>query len=245
MKNLYNVFFILFVTSLISCGNKVSVDELTIRGGIVQYKGKPYNGSAFESYPNGDIKSEGRFADGIKVGRIVEYYENKQISSEEYYIIDKNSKGIPTSYADGEHKYFYETGKLRYVERYRRGLQDGLEEHFSETGFKFTSTNYKDGQKEGMDIQYQYEGLEGVLKFKCNYRYGKPDGEMLSYFNDGTLSDKSFFINGKKDGVHERYNPKGDLIERNVYKLGVKIESESFGNGEYIPAPMYLPAKKG
>ena len=86
MKNLYNVFFILFVTSLISCGNKVSSGELTFNGGVAQLKGKPYTGSVFETFANGDIKSEGQLKDGIPAGKFIEYYDNKNIKH--YYFPD-------------------------------------------------------------------------------------------------------------------------------------------------------------
>jgi antitoxin component YwqK of YwqJK toxin-antitoxin module len=245
MKNFYSVCFFLFVTFLVSCGNKVSYEELDFKSDIAQYKGKPYTGSFFQSFPNGDIKWEGQFKDGLKVGKFTRYFDNKQILQEDSYII-KVYVDKPFSLQDGVQKQFHENGKPSYIFNYKEGDKEGLQESFNSNGFKYKIENYKDGKLEGEKIEYQYEGLEGVLKFKCNYQKGKPDGEMLQYWNDGTLWRKVFFKNGEKEGVEEVYNPKGVLIEKNVYTSGFKWESksESFGNGEYIEPPGYLPAKK-
>jgi uncharacterized protein len=244
MKKKYSFIIFSFLISLIACNSKVSFEELDFKSDIAQYKGKPYTGSFFQSFPNGDIKWEGQFKDGLKVGKFTRYLDSKQVFQEKSYII-KVYVDKPFSLEDGIQKEFHENGKPSYIVNYKEGDREGLHEFFNKNGFKWMTENYKNDKLEGEKIQYQIEGLEGVLKFKCNYKNGKPDGEMLQYWNDGTLSRKVFFKDGEEEGVEEKYNPKGVLIERNVYKSGVKIESESFGNGEYIEPPGYLPAKKG
>lgn len=246
MKNFYSFCFYLFVTFLVSCGSKVSYEELNFKSDIAQYKGKPYTGSFFKSFPNGDIQLEGQYKDGLKVGKFTRYFKNKQILQEDNYIIKVYSVK-PFSLKDGVQKQFYENGKPSYILNYKEGDKEGVQEFFNENGYKYLTENYKNDKLDGEKIEYQSKGLEGVLKFKCNYKKGKCDGEMLQYWDDGTLSRKVFFKDGEEEGVEEKFNPKGVLIERNVYKSGFKLESksESFGDGEYIEPPTVLPAKKG
>ena len=217
MKNFYIGWFFLFPTSLISCDNKVSVDELTLKkGDIVQYKGKPYTGSVFESFPNGDIRKEGQYRDGLKVGKFVEYYENKQIREEKNYIINSNSEGILRSYPDGEFKSFFENGNLLSIQRYISGKQDGLQEYFNQNGYKCRILNYKDGLLEGEQLSYQCNGPEGVLEEKSFYKSGKKEGEYLQYRN-GILRIKRFFNEGNLIGVEEIYDEQGVLEDRIVH----------------------------
>jgi antitoxin component YwqK of YwqJK toxin-antitoxin module len=216
---------------LVSCGNKISYDELTFKSRIAQYNGKPYTGSFFESFPNGDIEREGQFKDGLKVGKFTRYHENKKIREEDNYII-KDFAGETISVNHGVSKRLSENGIPEYIFNYNNGYKEGLQESFNSIGFKYLIENYKLGKLEGEKIEYQYGGPSGVLKFKCSYKSGKPDGEMIQYHSNGVVWRKAFFKEGKQEGVEEYFNSKGVLTERNVYKSGFKLESKTFEKSE-------------
>jgi antitoxin component YwqK of YwqJK toxin-antitoxin module len=53
------------------------------------------------------------------------------------------------------------------------------------------------------------------------YKEGKPNGSMTSYYDVGSVMDKGSFKEGKKDGKWESYNRKGKIYKVAFFKDGV------------------------
>ena len=69
----------------------------------------------------------------------------------------------------------------------------------------------------GRSVSY-YEN--GQLTFKGNFKDGKPDGLSETYYENGQLWIKGNYKDGKKDGLEEWYYENGQLTQRANYKDG-------------------------
>lgn len=196
MKHFYQFFLFLMIISSVACSNKVSYEELNFKSDIAQFKGEPYTGNFFETYPNGSTKQEGEFKDGVPVGKLIRYHENKQIQSEEIFVVKVSKKGKTRSYLDGVSKEYYENGKPKSIQTYKMGDKDGLHEFFNDNGFKYSSINYRFDKKHGSFVEYYDDGKEGKLKNKGSYNMGEADGEFLQYNENGKLYRKALYKNG-------------------------------------------------
>lgn len=80
----------------------------------VTYANGVLDGNAIQYYPNAKIKSEKNFSNGIVQGLVKEYYDSGLLK-EEYYVKD----GIK----DGTYKSYYGNGTLKDIINYSSGMQ--------------------------------------------------------------------------------------------------------------------------
>jgi len=79
-------------------------------------------------------------------------------------------------------------------------------------------THYKDNPFTG-EIFENYEN--GQLSYKENFKDGKKDGLSESYYENGQLRHKNNFKHGKHiDGLCEIYNENGQLVYKTNHKDG-------------------------
>ena len=80
----------------------------------------------------------------------------------------------------------------------------------------------KNGIWDGEIVEY-YEN--GQLSRKTNYKDGKKEGESLWYYANGQLWIKSNFKDGKPEGEHLEYDKNGKLKITEIYKDNKIIET--------------------
>jgi len=90
------------------------------------------------------------------------------------------------------------------------------------------TTKVLNGNKEKEDIRYDATGLyyknkpytgiyeeyddNGQLSTKGSYLNGKANGVREYYYDNGQLRSKGSYLNGKKSGIWEYYNEDGSLV---------------------------------
>ena len=76
--------------------------------------------------------------------------------------------------------------------------------------------------KDGAWVSY-YEN--GQLTYKGNYKNGKKEGAWVSYWMNGQLYYKGNYKNGKDEGAWVSYNTDGTVLKKwtGIFKDGVKI----------------------
>jgi len=77
-------------------------------------------------------------------------------------------------------------------------------------------------KKEGV---WKYFSSQNYLLMIENYRDGKLNGEKITYYKDGKVTEKTTYKNGKINGLSVRYNDKGNVISTQKYKNG-KLDGE-------------------
>jgi antitoxin component YwqK of YwqJK toxin-antitoxin module len=87
----------------------------------------------------------------------------------------------------------------------------------------------EDGSMVGIERVYYEDGLPEIV---CHRRYGKLDGEYISYGSSGAMRLKTNYKNDLLDGLCEEYDEKGLIQKMTVYQDGKKhgMEQTFFEN---------------
>ncbi len=189
-----------------------------------------------EYHPNGQVKAQGEYKDGKRIGEWSFYYPNGKLEQKGNY--DKKGQ------AQNEWKWYYDNGTLLREESYLNNLLDGPTTEYDENGKVVTKGQYTDGQKEG---EWEYEMGDyretgtykadrrdgawkhyytpgGKLRFEGNFVDGNPDGKHVYYYPNGKIKEEGKFIVGRKDGNWEYYNEDGIKQLTILYKDDVELK---------------------
>ena len=229
-------------------GAEVYEDGVLVGTGIYDASGKQ-QGHWKEFHDTGELKAEGDYKDGMKVGQWTYYYADGKIDQVGKY----DDKGRPV----GEWKWYYDNGQLLRDETYSDGLRNGTMTEYDDKGNIITQGDYLDGLKEGHWFfqvdDYREEGdyvagerngtwvhtytSNGKKRFEGNFVNGQPDGQHTWWFEDGKVWQEGKYIYGRKEGDWKFYNEDGTLMLTITYKDdvetkfdGVKVKFEDSKN---------------
>ncbi|MEO7215706.1 hypothetical protein [Mucilaginibacter sp.] len=128
----------------------------------------------------------------IKNGLVREYYEDRKLKHEAFYINDR---------IEGKSAEWYENGQLKYERFYSNGKNAGVWRYYDTSGNIHALQPYGEtGHIDGELIYYHKNGQKQSSQFFSNGKYV-----------DGTTSS-SWFENGDKEGEVRYLN--GQLVER-------------------------------
>lgn len=205
--------------------NKANYDFVTnkIRGSFTAY------------YPNGKVKSQGEYdKDGKQTGTWIYYYSNGN-KAEERPMENGKITGVVTNY--------FENGKIKDKGAYVEGKRVGVVEYFHPNGQVLGKRNYRNGEFVGFGDFFDENGTislqngtgslteyldNGAISFKGNYLNGKLHGNSSWYFTNGKLSTNANYSNGILNGTYQGYFESGNMMEKTPYVNG-KIS----GTAEY------------
>jgi len=213
---------------------KIYKDGIVIGDGIVDEQGFK-QGPWKEFHDSGELKSVGKYVDGLKIGPWKYYYKNGKIEQTGTYL--KNEK------PDGEWKWYHDNDSLWKDENYSNGLENGLMTEYSDSGTVITKGEYVDGLEEGpwlyqwgdtrVEGSYKEGGRVGVWKYF--YDNGNPsfigkflddnaDGKHTYYWDNGKIKEEGLYIMGKREGDWYKFNYDGTLFLTTTYKNGIEIK---------------------
>lgn len=208
--------------------------------GIVKEDGNR-DGFWKEYYPDGSLKSEGRYDNGTTTGEWKFYHANGKTEQTGKY----NKQGKP----EGVWRWYFPDGQLLREEEYRRGLHDGVSVTYDETGMvieegefvngkeeglwiektgtTYIKGTYRDGQRNGMWYYYYLDagpaGQDSLCFYKGNFIEDNPDGRHYSYWENGKVKDEGLYVMGKREGDWMKYNYDGTLFMIITYRNGAEI----------------------
>ena len=138
MKKLLSILSICLV--FISCSpDRVHFDEITQKGEISYFEGKPFTGVAFDTHSNEQLRYEGTFKDGKEDGLSKAWYENGQLYAK---------SNLKDGKRNGLRKFWHSNGQLKSEVNWKDGELDGLSKEWYEDGRLEYEENYKDGVKQ-------------------------------------------------------------------------------------------------
>ena len=119
MKRLLLIVLPLLFLGLAWGQSKMDINNLIDRGGVLYApnKEKPFSGSVFDLYDNGQKKLNGRYRNGIKNGKWTWWNEDNGTDSTGSY-----RNGIK----NGKWTKYHENGQIDAQVRFKDGKQDGL-----------------------------------------------------------------------------------------------------------------------
>lgn len=210
----------------------------------------PYNGSYpvvfrpikhgpfIEYFENGQLKEQGEYYWGAKIGLWRTYQEDGRLRRKESFEKPIRSKELFTIFNENgtikkqgkmvnnlpEGKWIANNtqGEKNIIAYFKKGKLDGeLKKHRSVEGTIYELQAYKNGIREGVSIYY---GVDGKTKLTVGYyKKGMRSGDWETYYNNGQLKEKKHFENGSFHGLRETFDKNGKLINTRNYDKGVYI----------------------
>ena len=222
--------------------------------GIVKEDGSR-DGYWKEFYPDGKLKAEGTYNNGIQTGEWKYYYPGGKL--------EQTGKFSAAGKFYGTWKWFYESGQLMREEEYTNGLKDGMHTEYDENGKVveegeytndeedgpwFTTIGdylergtYRDGLKNGKWVSYHLiqkdSKTDSTLSFTGSFVEDNPDGKHITYWDNGKIKDEGFYLMGKKDGDWIKYEYDGTPFLVITYRNGMETKYD----GVKIKPPFESP----
>ena len=159
-------------------------------------------------YPDGKIKSKGKYLNNRKNGKWTFYFQDGSYEQKGRY---KNGK------LSGDWTWFFENGNIKREEHYYNGKEEGLFIEYNQNEEIISKGEYIDGEKEGEWYYFVGDHIE-----KGNFRFGLKNGMWYYSFPNGDRSFEGNFIEGREHGKHKYYYENGKLRKIGEYAFGKK-----------------------
>lgn len=221
-------------------GKKTGIVYLGDDGKATSRRGEMLNGNAKEYYPNGSLKGEAYFKQGLpegeariydKEGRLVvkEYYSRglREGKSVRYNFTSKGYRKEEMTFLQGRlegvRTIVSEDNKIQVYEEYSGGLLNGLAKAFNEDGSLEIQTPYRHGKKHGKRIFYY---PDGNIMHEENYVSGLLEGEKKTFFKNGNPLCLESYTNNHLNGLRIVYDNEGKIQLKELYQDGKLIKRE-------------------
>ena len=216
-----------------------------------QYAAENYVGTGILYYPNGTVKYQGDFKKSLYAGNGKLFSENGELIYEGGFT-EGLYQGPGTLYGPGNQKIYegdfsrgsysgpgtkyYSDGKTEYQGHFLKGEMHGEGIWYYSNGFPRAKGTFENGLLVGKCEVYN-EKVSGVLKYTGEFLNGKLNGIGEKWSKEGKLKYKGSFKDGIRDGDGEAYNKEGKLVYKGMFKGG-KMEGEGVlyypsGNKQY------------
>jgi antitoxin component YwqK of YwqJK toxin-antitoxin module len=148
-------------------------------------------------YPNGNLKCEAEFADGIKIKVLKSNYETGEKESE----FDELNQTFTT---------WYKSGRIKSVSHYLYGLKQGSCQEWYESGALKSDYTYYTHHEHGICKEYYESGQVSLIAV---YRDGKKSGFWQAFYLDGKLKFQGRYSEDSKTGKWVTRDQKGKLTK--------------------------------
>jgi len=240
--------------------SKMDINNLIDRGGLL-YKAnddKPFSGSVFEFYDNGQKKLNGRYRNGTKNGKWTWWnedggtdstgsYKNGLMNGQwEFYFSNGklNGKGqykdgngsirgvskIPRNGRYGIWTFWYESGEVKEKQNWKNGKIQGINTHWYRNGQKKEEGHYIESKMVGLWTLWYENGQKMTQE---NFEDGKKNGFITYWYNDGKKWSEGKYKNGKKEGLWSNWVELisiKDYFHENDFKNYVMAEYKKLAN---------------
>lgn len=210
------------------------------------YKDDKLDGEIKYYYPTGSKESILNYTDGNQNGLNQYFYKNGKHKTSSNYLEgvltsseEFNTEGIKTSNS----AYVYkkepaQVGSTSIVTNVYKTVKI-----FDVNGILINEAKYVNNSPAG---QWTYYFSSGKVRSTEFYKFGKLNGEKISYDETGDIIEKEEFLSNSKHGEHIIYNNKGKAQEITNYKKGLKYGKYSLFDvkGKLITVGNYTANKK-
>ncbi len=186
-----------------------SRDILLEQGGIIDEQGRK-QGYWKLFYPDGRIRHEGGYLNGLRNGNWKYFYPDGKIEQQGDFVKDK-----PV----GSWLWSYPNGSVWKEEEFINGLEDGMSVEYDSTGGVIAKGEYIEGMKEGPWF-YQV----GDHREEGSFFEGERTGKWVHTYSDTEqISFEGAYESGKETGVHIFYYPSGQIKRRGKMAFGKRV----------------------
>ncbi|MBI4657087.1 MAG: toxin-antitoxin system YwqK family antitoxin [Elusimicrobia bacterium] len=204
---------------------------------LLSLEGTIADGTYFEFYENGNIKTEKTILNLKEHGPVKVYFPNGILQSKAYYLEGKLNGTVET---------FSDTGKLLFEQNFKNGMPHGYFRTFDEAGNIKSETYYLEGRmaeppKPGQPVVEQKTAKEShapepPMTTKV-YRIAR--GEMIKFYLNGKYAAK-ITLDKEHNLIAKEGKLEGGIVKS--YSKDGKLEKEfTFANNELTELKIYNP----
>ena len=171
-----------------------------------------YEGKVRSWYPNGTIKEEEVYLNGLRTGPLVRWSKN---GTKKMLATFKEGK------MSGQYQSWNRDGKTKEKGYYQNDKKTGLWVHYNRSGAVGSEINYNDDKKDGQAKIYSRDGELSEIE---NYRAEVPHGKWISFYPTGVKRSEGLYVMGQKEGKWVDYNREGGQLKVTVFKNGTPVQ---------------------
>lgn len=209
-----------------------------------------------EFYPDGALRLEGEYKDGLEHGYFKKYTEEGNLVSTSKFVDGVLQEDVAELAKLDIKTEYYPDGKVKIVASYKDGVPEGVRREYSPEGeimkgYVFTQGNVvgegitdEEGLRDGPWKEYYFSG---GLKAEGKYKEGKRVGEWKFYHPNGELEQIGVYNDeGEEDGIWTWYYPDGNLLREESYYKGMRdgYSVEYDENGEIISKGEFIEDRR-
>ena len=127
------------------------------------------------------------------------------------------SKDYLNGHLHGNEKVFYQSGRLKSLGHFNKGVLTGTVELYYEDGSIQARVNFNNGIKQGRAISYYPDGNKQLEQLFID---GKLDGLHRTWYENGNVMKSIPYSNGMVHGTLETYYESGGVFEEVEYNFG-------------------------
>jgi len=224
---------------------KIKYYELDVNRGLFFQPNtiEPYEGVAFDEFPNGQKKIEVPIKGGKMHGTVKEWAKNGQkIYSTQY------ENGVQV----GKEEQWYPIGIKRMELNYVNGAAEGICTEWHKNEEKKSEGLFRNGKEEGEHKWWFLNGSKdqviffengliegtmknwypsGQLKLESNYRAGKLEGSSTEWYDNGQKKWTASYKTDMKNGESYNWGKHGQLFGKQVYRNDKLREDYNYRSG--------------
>lgn len=164
------------------------------------------NGILLSFYPEGQLKLECTYQDGVLHGPSRSYSIEGKLLGQGWFVEGKRQ---------GKSWRFYPSGRLFGLQRYRNGIKHGVQETFYEDGKLKGSISYKEGVLDGAVLSYY---PDSIPHRELHYLHGKRHGKEKLWNPNGKLLMEAEYQDGVPAGTAKQWSLRGQLVKEVVFQ---------------------------
>ena len=177
----------------------------------------------YKGYEANQLVEEGEYVDNKKTGVWTKYYPNGN---------KKHELTFANNIANGYAKIYYRSGQLQEEGIWKMNKWQGQYKYYHESGTLKYDWNYNaSGKREG---QQKYFHENGVLLYLGDWKGGKEAGELVEYYDDGSIKSKRYFDAGNVIPEKTVNLVAGKEFDENVKKYSGKPAPKKLERGEFV-----------
>ena len=135
------------------------------------------------------------------------------------------SKDYLNGHLHGNEKVFYQSGRLKSLGHFNKGVLTGTVELYYEDGSIQARVNFNNGIKQGRAISYYPDGSKQLEQLFVD---GKLDGLHRTWHENGNVMKSIPYSNGMVQGTLKTYYESGGVFEEVEYNFGTPKYMRSY-----------------
>ncbi len=221
----------------------------------IPYVQDEMHGSLICYHENGDISEIIPHIKGVRHGIASSFFPNKTLAYQETFEDGRLMEGqyysekgdlISSILAGSGRRYESESGSLKRLVQYEKGVPDGLIECLDDKGNLKISFTQKEGKKHGEEWEYYpKESPNAPLKPKLLLHWQEDvlQGMVKTWFQSGKQESQKEMYQNKKNGVAYAWYENGDLMLSEEYEKDILSTGTYYKKGDKKPVSKVFQGK--